>query len=53
SVVDFTIIAFSVFLLVKLLNSLQRKKQAEAAAAPPEPSPEVKLLTEIRDLLKR
>jgi large conductance mechanosensitive channel len=49
SLVDFGIIAFSVFLLVKLLNSLHR--QAEATA-PPEPSDEVKLLTEIRDLLK-
>jgi large conductance mechanosensitive channel len=50
SVVDFGIIAFSVFLLMKLLNALQR--QADAAAPPPEPGDEVKLLTEIRDLLK-
>jgi large conductance mechanosensitive channel len=48
--VDFGIIAFSVFLLVKLLNALHR--QQVAAAPPPEPSDEVKLLTEIRDLLK-
>src|SRR5579859_543078 len=49
SLVDFGIIAFSVFLLVKLLNALHRQAQA---AVPPEPSDEVKLLTEIRDLLK-
>jgi large conductance mechanosensitive channel len=47
SIVDFGIIAFSVFLLVKLLNTLHRKEEAAA-----EPSDEVKLLTEIRDLLK-
>ena len=51
SLVDFTIIAFSVFLLVKLLNSLHR--QHAAAAPPPEPSAEEKLLAEIRDLLKQ
>lgn len=52
TVVDFTIIAFSVFLLVKAINSL--KKQEEAApAAPPAPNPQEVLLTEIRDLLKK
>lgn len=48
--VDFTLIAFSVFILVKLLAGLHRKQ--EIVAAPPEPSDEIKLLTEIRDLLK-
>lgn len=48
---DFIIIAFSIFLLVKLINSMQRKKE-EAPAAPPAPSKEEQLLTEIRDLLK-
>ncbi|MGH7739713.1 MAG: large-conductance mechanosensitive channel protein MscL [bacterium] len=48
--VDFTLIAFSVFILVKLLSSLHRKE--EIAAVPPAPSDETKLLTEIRDLLK-
>ena len=55
-VVDFTILAFCVFILVKLINSLNKKKEAPAPApapAPePEPSAEEKLLTEIRDLLK-
>lgn len=53
-VVDFIIIAFAVFCLVKGVNSLHRKKEEAPAAppAPPEPSAEEKLLTEIRDLLK-
>jgi len=51
TVVDFTIIAFAIFMVVKLMNKLQ-KKQAEAPPPPAEPSDEVKLLTEIRDLLK-
>lgn len=49
--VDFTIIAFAIFLVVKGANYLKRKKE-EAPAAPPAPSSEEKLLTEIRDLLK-
>ncbi len=47
--IDFLIIAFCVFLLVKAVNSM--KKPAPAAAAPPLPAEEV-LLREIRDLLK-
>lgn len=53
---DFLIIAFSIFLFIKLITRLTAKRkaqaQAQAAATPPEPSAEVKLLTEIRDLLK-
>jgi large conductance mechanosensitive channel len=52
TVINFVIVAGAVFLLVKGANSSQRKK-AEAPAAPPEPSGEEKLLTEIRDLLKK
>ena len=52
SIVDFFIIAISIFLFVKLI-SLTRKKEAEAAPpAPPAPAAEVVLLEEIRDLLK-
>ena len=53
-VLDFIIIAFAVFCLVKGLNKLHKKKEEAPAAppAPPEPSAEEKLLTEIRDLLK-
>jgi large conductance mechanosensitive channel len=51
SVVDFTIIAFAIFMLVKLINKL-KKQEAAAPAVPPEPTKEELLLTEIRDLLK-
>ena len=55
-VVDFAILAFCVFMMVKVMNRLMKKKEEEAPApapAPePEPSAEEKLLTEIRDLLK-
>ena len=54
-VVDFLIIAFCVFLLVKGITALTKKKEeAPAEPAPaPEPSAEEKLLTEIRELLKQ
>jgi large conductance mechanosensitive channel len=52
TVVDFTIIAFCIFALVKGMNKLKKEKN-EAPAAPPEPTNEEKLLTEIRDLLKK
>ena len=54
-ILDFIIIAFAVFCLVKGINSLHRKEEEAPAAppAPPEPSAEEKLLTEIRDLLKK
>ena len=53
-ILDFIIIAFAIFCMIKGLNKLQRKKEEEPAAppAPPEPSAEEKLLTEIRDLLR-
>jgi len=51
TVVDFTIIAFAIFLVIKLINQL-KKKQVEAPAPAPEPTKEELLLTEIRDLLK-
>ena len=52
TVIDFLIVAFAIFLMVKAINSM-KKKQLEAPAAPPEPPADVKLLTEIRDLLKK
>ena len=53
-VVDFLIIAFCIFLMVKGIAALSRKKEEKLAepAPAPEPSAEEKLLTEIRDLLK-
>jgi large conductance mechanosensitive channel len=51
TVVDFTIIAFAIFIVVKAINSFKRKEE-EAPAAPPKPSAQEVLLVEIRDLLK-
>ena len=51
AVLNFLIMAWVVFCIVKALNKLHRKKE-EAPAPPPAPSNEEKLLTEIRDLLK-
>ena len=56
-VVDFAILAFCVFIMVKFMTRLTQKKEAEPAPAPapapePEPTKEELLLTEIRDLLK-
>jgi large conductance mechanosensitive channel len=49
--VDFTIIAFAIFIAIKGINSLKRKEE-EAPQTSPEPSAQEVLLTEIRDLLK-
>jgi large conductance mechanosensitive channel len=49
---DFLIVAFSVFLLIKAMNAAKKKDEA-APAAPPAPSKEEILLSEIRDLLKK
>src|SRR5580693_542140 len=48
---NFIIVAFVLFLVIRAMNTLKRKD--EAAAAPPKPTREVELLTEIRDLLKK
>jgi large conductance mechanosensitive channel len=52
TVIQFLIVAFAVFLLVKLVNTL-RRKEAEAPAEPAAPTPTEALLTEIRDLLAK
>lgn len=53
AVLNFLIMAFVVFCIIKTMNRLHHKKeQPEAPPAPPEPSAEEKLLAEIRDLLK-
>jgi large conductance mechanosensitive channel len=49
--IDFTIIAFAIFMVIKGINALKREEE-EAPEAPPDPSTEEVLLTEIRDLLK-
>jgi len=51
TVLDFLIVAFAIFMLIKGLNSLKRKEE-EKPAEPPKPSAEEVLLTEIRDALK-
>lgn len=50
NVVDFLIISASIFVLIKMINKFQHKKEEEKK--PPVKSDEVKLLEEIRDLLK-
>ena len=55
STIDFLIIAFSIFVMVRVITKITTRKKAEEEAAPapaPEPSNEEKLLAEIRDLLK-
>lgn len=49
SIINFTIVAFAIFLVVKGINSLKKKEEA----VPPAPTAQEKLLVEIRDLLKR
>ena len=49
---NFIIVAFVLFIVIRLMNQLKRK-EATAPAEPPKPSAEVMLLTEIRDLLKK
>jgi large conductance mechanosensitive channel len=50
--INFLIIAFVLFLVIRAMNTLKRKDEA-APAAPPKPTREEELLTEIRDLLKK
>ncbi len=52
AVIDFLIVAFCIFVLVRAVNQLRRPAPAPAPAAPAEPPADVKLLGEIRDLLK-
>ena len=51
TVLDFLIVAFAIFMVIKGMNTL-KKKEEEAPAEPPKPSAEVELLTEIRDALR-
>jgi large conductance mechanosensitive channel len=50
TVINFLLVAFALFMVVKAVNNMKRKQQVPAA--PPEPSPQERLLTEIRDLLR-
>lgn len=51
TVLDFVIVAFAIFMVIKGMNKM-KKKEEEAPAEPPKPSAEVELLTEIRDSLR-
>lgn len=53
SIVNFLIVAFVVFMIIKAINLLHRRQKEEKEQAPKEPAPEIQLLTEIRDLLKK
>ena len=54
NIVDFLIIAFSIFVVIKALNKFRRKKTEEAKSVEPSTPPaDIQLLTEIRDLLKK
>ncbi len=52
AVISFLLVAFSIFLFIKAINSFMKKKEEEPAPAPA-PDPQEVLLTEIRDLLKQ
>jgi len=52
TVIDFTIVAFCIFMIVKVMNSLKKKPAPAAPVTPPEPTKGEKLLEEIRDILK-
>jgi len=51
TMIDFVIVAFSIFLVVKGFNHLRKKEEAKPAE-PPAPTTDQRLLTEIRDILK-
>jgi large conductance mechanosensitive channel len=53
SIFVFVVTAFALFLFVKAINRINRKKAETTPAAPAEPPADIKLLTEIRDLLKK
>lgn len=51
--IDFIIIAFAIFMVIKAMNSMKKKEEAAPPPPPPGPTKEETLLTEIRDLLKK
>lgn len=53
TIVDFLIVAFSIFMFIRFFNKLKRKQETEEEQEEPKPSREEELLTEIRDVLKQ
>jgi len=53
TIINFLIIAWAIFVVIRGMNSLKKKEEEKPAPAPPKPSDEVLLLQEIRDLLKK
>lgn len=53
TIVDFLIVAFCIFVMIKFIAKMRKQKEAEEVAEAAAPSAEVELLTEIRDLLKK
>lgn len=53
TVLDFVVIAFAIFMVVRTMNTMKRKEEAAPPPAPPKPTAEQELLMEIRDLLKK
>lgn len=53
TVVDFVIIAFAIFMVIKAMNAAKKKEEAAPPPPPPGPTREEELLAEIRDLLKK
>jgi len=51
TIIDFLIVVFAIFMVIKLMNALKRKKE-EAPAAPPPPSTQEMILRDIRDILR-
>lgn len=52
TLIQFVIVAFAIFMVIKAINATKRKQETPPPPAPPEPSEEVRLLTEIRDALR-
>lgn len=52
-ILDFIIVAFAIFMVIKGITALQHKKETTAASEPPKPTPDQELLTEIRDILQK
>ncbi len=53
NIVDFLIIAFAIFMMIKAINSMKKKEEEAPAPEPPAPTKDQELLSEIRDLLKK